>query len=400
MLKSTRKALGYFEFVVLMALLTSLTALSIDSILPALAIIGDDFNLAQSKDTQLIIVTLFLGLAFGQFFYGPLADSIGRKPTIYIGIALFLCGSLFSIFANDLDTMLFGRFLQGIGVASPRIVTMAIVRDSFSGPQMARIISFMMTIFIIIPIIAPTLGYWILTLSDWRMIYIFTALFSLVILIWFALRQQETLKKEHTQAFNFSNILNNTLIIFKNKSVMGYTIINGLIFGVFLAYLSASQHIFQNIYRTGEHFPYYFAALAASLGIASLLNAKWVLIFGSKKISYYALAAIIALSAITLLYISTKTSAFSLIEGMIYLSLLFFMVGLLFGNLNALAMEPLGHLAGIGAGIIGSISTFISIPIGSLIGTSIDTDLSHFILGFLVCSSLSIIILKYIDLHE
>ncbi len=397
---TTAKTLGHVEFVTLMAFLTSLTALSIDSILPALAIIGDDFNLAQSKETQLIIVTLFLGLAFGQYFYGPLADSIGRKPTIYIGISIFICGSLLSIYANDLNTMLIGRCLQGIGVASPRIVTMAIVRDSFSGNKMARIMSFMMTIFIIIPIIAPTLGYWILSLSHWRMIYIFTALFSLAILIWFALRQAETLKKEHKQAFNFSNIITNTIIIFKNKSVIGYTVISGLTFGIFLAYLSASQHIFQNIYHTGDYFPYYFAALAASLGFASLLNAKWVLIFGSKKISWSALTAIIALSLTTLVYMNFKESPLNLIEAMSYLSILFFLVGLLFGNLNALAMEPLGRLAGIGAGIIGSISTFIAIPLGHIIGTSIDTDLSNFILGFLISSIISIMILKYINHSE
>jgi len=394
---NTKAPLGNIEFVMLMAFITSLTALSIDSILPALAIIAHDFNLSDTKQTQQIIVTLFLGMAFGQFFYGPLADSIGRKPTIYIGIGLFLIGSLFAIFAQDLNTMLIGRLIQGIGVASPRIVAMAIVRDSFSGNHMARIMSLMMTIFVIIPIIAPTLGFWILTLSHWRMIYIFTAVFSLTVLIWFALRQAETLKAEHQHAFNFANIYNNCLIIFKDKSVMGYTVISGLVFGVFLGYLSASQHLFQNIYDTGDHFPYYFASLAASLGFASLLNAKWVLKFGSKKIVLFALFAIMMLSSGTLLFIYFKSAALSLTQGMAYLTLLFFLIGLLFGNLNALAMHPIGHLAGIGAGVIGSISTFISIPLGHYVGQAIETNLNSFILAFLICSVISIAIQQAIE---
>jgi len=384
--------LGRIEFVILMAFISSITALSIDSILPALGLIAVDFQLLAAKETQLIIVTLFFGMAFGQFIYGPMADSIGRKLSIYIGIGLFLIGSLFSIFANDLDTMLFGRFLQGLGAASPRIVTMAIVRDSYKGAKMASIMSLMMTIFIIIPIIAPALGALILHFSHWRMIYVATAIFSFIVLIWFALRQEETLKPEFKQAFSFKSILSNTIEVLKYKTVVIYSIISGLIFGGFLAYLSSAQHIFQNIYDTGDNFPYYFAALAVSLGLASYLNSKWVLIITPKKLVVVSLKLVILLNLVILIYIQFFDNL-SLIQSMLYFIPLYFLVGLLFGNVNALAMEPIGHLAGIGAGIIGSLSTFISIYVGNTIGMAIDTNLYYFVLGFLVCSLLSLLLI-------
>jgi len=384
--------LGRIEFVILMAFISSITALSIDSILPALGLIAVDFQLLDAKETQLIIVTLFFGMAFGQFIYGPMAYSIGRKLSIYIGIGLFLIGSLFSIFANDLDTMLFGRFLQGLGAASPRIVTMAIVRDSYKGAKMASIMSLMMTIFIIIPIIAPALGALILHFSHWRMIYVATAIFSFIVLIWFALRQEETLKPEFKQAFSFKSILSNTIEVLKYKTVVIYSIISGLIFGGFLAYLSSAQHIFQNIYDTGDNFPYYFAALAVSLGLASYLNSKWVLIITPKKLVVVSLKLVILLNLVILIYIQFFDNL-SLIQSMLYFIPLYFLVGLLFGNVNALAMEPIGHLAGIGAGIIGSLSTFISIYVGNTIGMAIDTNLYYFVLGFLVCSLLSLLLI-------
>ncbi|MBL7003058.1 MAG: MFS transporter [Gammaproteobacteria bacterium] len=377
-----------------MAFLTSQIALSIDAILPALEVIGSDLNVADIKDSQLIIISLFLGMSFSQFLFGPISDSIGRKPSIAIGIGIFLIGSLFSIYAEDLTTMLIGRFIQGIGIASPRVVTIAIIRDTYQGSAMARIMSFMMTIFIIIPIIAPTFGYWVMTLSNWRMIFIIIALLSSLILVWFYIRQVETLKAEHQQTLDINTILFNLKIIIKNKKVMAYTTINGLIFGSFLGYLSASQHIFQNIFDTGELFPYYFAALAATFGVSSLLNAKWVIRLGSHLLTQRSLIAIITISSITTIANVLFKMPINLIAGMIYLSFIFFFVGFLFGNLSSLAMEPLGKLAGIGSGVVGSLSLVISIVIGHLIGTSLETSILNLVIGFLLCALASLGIMK------
>lgn len=396
-MKLNQTPLPVTEFIALMALLTSLLALSIDAVLPALQIIGEDLNASDVKDSQLIIVSVFLGMAFGQIFYGPIADNIGRKPTIILGMVIFLIGSALSIFAQSMETMLIGRFLQGVGVASPRIVCMAIIRDGYQGSQMARISSFVMSIFILVPIIAPTLGYWVLQLSHWRMIFISIAVLSLMVLAWFYIRQPETLKKEYQQPFHLSKIIRNTMTVAKNKQVMAYTIINGLLFGAFLAYLSASQHIFQNIYQTGGHFPYYFALLAAAFGVAALANAKWVIKFGMRAITFYSLLLMVALNAVLYGYLAYFELSLNLTEAMFYLTALFFLIGLIFGNLTALSMEPLSTLAGIGAGVIGSISTFISVPLGNLIGTSIEHNLHHFILSFLACSSLSLIIMAYVE---
>lgn len=391
--------ISYAEFIILMALITSLIALSIDSVLPALAIIASDFAVNEVQRTQQVITLMFLGMAIGQFLYGPIADNIGRKPTIAIGISLFLLGNIISLNAHSLEIMLVGRFLQGVGVASPRIITMSIVRDCVSGNQMARTMSFMMSIFILIPIIAPTLGFWIMSLFNWRMIFTLISVYALILLIWFYVRQVETLKPENKQAFSFKQILHNSIIIFANKTALSYTIISGVIFGVFLSYLSASQHIFQVIFATGDHFPYYFACLAASMGLATLFNARYVVKIGMLTLSNWSFKLMALLNLVFLLFLLSHSTP-SLVFSMAYLIIQFFLIGILFGNLNAIAMQPLGKLAGTGAGIIGSVSTFISVPLASFIGPLIDTNITPLVLSFLLCAVLSLLIIRKVELSN
>lgn len=397
---SKQSSIPFFEFIILMALITSLIALSIDSILPALAIIADELRVDNLQQTQQIITLMFLGMALGQFIYGPIADSIGRKPTIAIGITLFLIGNIISLNAQTLEILLLGRFLQGVGVASPRIITMSIVRDCVSGNQMARTMSFMMSIFVLIPIIAPTFGLWVMKLFDWRMIFTLISLYALGLLMWFYWRQAETLKPENKQLFSFKQIALNTKVIFSNKIVLTYTIISGFIFGVFLSYLSASQHIFQVIYNTGDHFPYYFAALASSLGTATLFNAKYVIRFGMEQLTKLAFKVMIVLNLAFLLYMLLISSQPNLVLTMSYLLIQFFLIGILFGNLNSIAMQPLGKLAGTGAGIIGTVSTLISVPLASLIGQSIDTNIIPLVIGFFICAVLSLWVIKILNYRE
>lgn len=391
----SKTKLSLWEFIPLMALLTSLIALSIDSVLPALEIIGHDLHVNNLKDTQLIIITLFAGMSIGQFFYGPLADNIGRKPSIAIGIFIFLIGSLCSIYANNLSIMLMGRFLQGLGVSGPRIVTMTIIRDCFSGREMARIMSIMMTVFILIPIIAPSFGFWIMTISHWHYIFIDIALISIALLVWFYLRQEETLNPKYKQALNIKQVIENTLKVVSHRQTVVYSIISGLIFGSFLAYISGAQHIFQNIYQTGDNFPYYFAVLASALGIASLINSAIVKKLGMRKISFFAISAIALINIVSSAYALNLTNSLSLLQTMFVLSLTFFLFGLSFGNINALAMEPLGELAGIGAGVVGSISTLLSIITAYLIGVFLNSDIVILLIGYVFSALISLIIIHF-----
>jgi len=381
---------SYLEFVILVSMMMSLMALSIDAMLPALSQIDIDLNVQNPNDRQLIVSTIFLGAALGQLFFGPLSDKTGRKPSMYIGYSMFICGALLSAFANTFPMMLFGRLLQGIGISAPRAILLALVRDLYEGRLMARVMSFVMTVLLLIPMVAPSLGLVILYQAGWRSIFFSFVLIALLTLIWFALRMPETLSPEKRTPFSPQRIITSTLEIIKIRPAFGYTLSAGLISGAFLGYLNSAQQIFQEGYALGERFPLYFALIAFSIGIASFLNARLVLRFGMRFLVWWSLIAILGLAFLTL-GIAIMTSGYlPLWLVTIYLMSTFFCVGILFGNQNSLAMEPLGHLAGLGAAIVGSLSTLISIPLGTLIGRSYSGTVIPLIIGVAVLSGLSL----------
>lgn len=390
----TKKLPGFVELVALIAMLSSLAALAIDAMLPAMSLIGEDLHVAQANDVQLIITVLFLGMALGQFLFGPLSDSTGRKPMMYLGLLIFMIGSVLCMLAHDLWLMLLGRFLQGFGSAAPRSLTTAIVRDHYVGRQMARIMSFTFAVFILVPMIAPFLGQGILLIADWRMIFATFLLLSGIVFFWFMWRMPETLSDEHRRPFSFAQTWQAFLEIMGMRSVALYTLIIGLLFGAFLGYLSSIQQILQVQYGLGERFPLYFALLAFGIGSAALVNAKLVLRFGMHWLSYQAILALIGLAAVFLLILllSAEHPPLWLLMGYLVCSL--FGMGILFGNLNALAMEPLGKMAGLGASVIGAISTLISVPLGALIGYFYNGTVLPLVLGFFVLSLLAIVLMR------
>ena len=360
------------EFIPLIALLMSLVALSVDAMLPALPAIGQDLGAPRPNDVQLVVTSLFLGLGLGQMLFGPLSDRIGRKPAIFAGLLLFMAGCLVSIFASTFETMIAGRVLQGIGVAGPRIVTVALVRDQYEGPRMARLMSFTMAVFILVPTIAPALGQGILWLGGWRAI--FTTFFAIaaVAFAWFALRQPETLPDARRRPFSPRAIGRAVLEVVRIRAAFGHTVATGFVFAPFVAYLSSAQQIFQEAYRTGALFPLYFGVLALAIGGAALVNGRLVMKYGMRRLSNA------AAGCITLVSLVAWAGAFAF-DGlpplwlfMGYLMAVFLCIGLVFGNLNALAMEPLGHVAGVGAAVVASLSTLVSVPLGGFIGQSFD----------------------------
>jgi MFS transporter, DHA1 family, multidrug resistance protein len=252
----SRKEPSYAEFVSLVSLMTSLAALSIDAMLPSLPQIGSDLNVQNVNDRQLVISVLFLGMALGQLFFGPLSDHTGRKPAIYAGYAIFIAGSLLSVLAVNFTIMLLGRLLQGVGISSPRAVTLALVRDRYAGRAMARVMSFVMTVFILVPMLAPTFGQAVLLFFGWRAIFLSFILMAIVTFVWFALRMPETLALENRSAFSLGQIISTMQAILMIRVALGYTITAGLIHGVFLGYLNSTQQIFQNSMNWGPGFPY------------------------------------------------------------------------------------------------------------------------------------------------
>ena len=292
--------LPFKEFIALMALMMSIVALSIDAVLPALESIGDSLGVTNGNDNQLLIGSLFIGMAFGQLLFGPLSDSVGRRRSMIMGYLVFFAGSLIALIANDYDTMLFSRFLQGFGIAAPKVLSTAIVRDLYEGRAMARVMSFVMMIFILVPMLAPIFGQLILTMANWRSIFVAIALIGLISLVWYLLRQGETLAPEDQADFTVSRTMDALKFILSNRPSFGYTIASGIISGPFIFYLSSSQQLFQKTYELGQWFPLYFAGLALSIGLSSFINGNQVMKFGMHRIVRFAL---ILMSISSLLFI-------------------------------------------------------------------------------------------------
>lgn len=386
------------EFTLLVALLMSIVAISIDALLPALGIISQDIPLAHPNQAQLIISALFLGMAIGQLVCGPLSDATGRKKVLYSGILLFLCGSLLCFFAQDINTLLIGRFIQGLGVAGPYISAISIVRDKYAGREMAKVMSLVMMIFIMVPAIAPSLGQSILLFASWRYIFVLYIVYSIAIGLWIFLRLEETLPKENRIPLNAAGFFAGFKEVIGNRTTMGYTLCMGLFFGSFVGYLNSSQQIFQVQFATGKMFTVYFGVLALVFGASSLLNSRLVEKWGMHFISHRAVLSIILSSAVFLgLHAINDIQLWMF---MMYAAILFFAFGLIFGNVNAMAMEPMGHVAGIASAVIGSVSSIISMVIGTAIGQLYNNTLIPVTLGFLTMTSMALLLMKFADNHN
>ena len=393
-----KPALSIGEFVALMAFMISLIALSIDAMLPALSLIGQDLHVEADNDRQLVVSALFLGFGVAQMIYGPLSDSIGRKRTIYIGYVVFLIGCLLSILSTSFDIMLAGRILQGAGAASPRIVCIALVRDQYEGREMARIMSFIMGVFILVPALAPALGQGIVMVSHWRAIFVVFLILAIAAWLWFAWRQPETLPPGRRVRFSVYVIWSGIKETCRNRMSFGYALAAGMIFGAFVGYLSTAQQFFHDIYGITDMFPFYFATLALAIGLSSYINGRLVVKIGMRPLSSYALRSLTLLSFTYFLFAAYVGGAPELWLNMAYFIGAFLSIGILFANFNALAMEPLGHIAGVGAAVVGSISTLISVLLGWFIGQMFDATVLPLVGGFALLGSFSIGLMWWIEL--
>ena len=370
--RGSTPAIRRAEFVLLVALLMSLGALATNAMQPALPNIGRDLGVLRPNDVQFVITSVFLGLGIGQILFGPLSDRIGRKAAIHLGLALFMAGCVVSVFASTFPTMIAGRVLQGIGVAGPRVVTMALVRDQYEGVRMARLMSMALAVFVLVPMVAPALGQVIVWLSGWRAIFTTFVVVAVIAFAWLALRQPETLPPERRREFSPSAIGRSVIEIVRIRAALGYTLAAGFVYAPFIAFLSTAQQIFQEAYDTGPLFPAYFAVLIFAVGGALFVNGRLVMRYGMRRLTS------VGSLAVALVSIAGWAGAFAF-EGLpplwlfvAYLMSVFVCVGFVFGNVSALAMEPLGHLAGAGAAVVSSLSTLIALPLGTLVGQRFD----------------------------
>ncbi|MPQ46847.1 Bcr/CflA family efflux MFS transporter [Marinifilum sp. N1E240] len=383
------------EFIIIMASLMSLASLSIDALLPGLPDIAKTIGITDPKNNQLLITMIFLGMGFGQLISGPLSDSLGRKTVIYIGFTIFTFSSLLCIFSTSMEMMILGRFLQGIGLSAPRTISTAMVRDRFVGDYMAKIMSFVTVIFILAPIVAPSFGKLMLSSFGWESIFSSQLIFGLFVVLWLWKRQPETLKVENRKKMSWSLFSNGIKEFTKHKQSLIFTFMSGLILSAFMVYLSSSQQIFQEQYGLVDEFPFIFSGIAIVIGLSTFMNGTLVIRFGMLKL---ATIFTIALTFISLLYVilfyGESNPSFAIL--LLFFVLMLFCIGFIFGNINTLAMQPIGHIAGIGAALFGFVGTVMAVPIATFIGRFIDVTALPLFAGFAICGGISLLLIQYL----
>ena len=326
-----------------MASLMALTALSIDIMLPALPQIQADFDTGGENNQQLVVTLYVLGFAAGQLFYGPLSDRFGRKSVLLFGLALYAVASVLCFVAWDFELLLAARFLQGIANASPRVVAIAVVRDVYGGLRMAEVMSFVMMVFILVPVIAPTIGGGFLLFGSWHLIFGFLAVVSLLVLVWTTLRLPETRRVEDRESLSVAWLVKSFAHTITTGQTLGYTLATGAVFGGLMGYINSAQQIFADVYDVHAWFPVIFGCVAAALAVAAFVNSRLV----------------IALIAICL-----------------------FFFGLIMPNFNSLAMEPMGRIAGTASSFIGAVTTGIAATLGWYVGQLYDGTIVPLLAGF------------------
>jgi len=366
----TRRRLPYAEFVALMAMLAATVAFSIDSMLPALPEIAVELTPHAPNVAQGIIISFVIGLGAGTLVAGPLSDAFGRKTVMLTGTAIYIAAALLAWRAEGLEMMFAARALQGLGAAGPRVAAMAMVRDLYSGRDMARLISFVMIVFTLVPAIAPTIGAGIIAFTGWRGIFVAFVVFSSISAIWLGLRQAETRLPENRVPFRPARLRHALVEVLRNRQVMATTGVQALCFAMLFAILVSAQPIFDITFGLNAQFPLYFGAIALLAGSGAFLNARFVGRLGMRWLVRATLAGQIAVSAVMVLatILLPLDSSLYFWLTLLWFTGIFFQAGLTIGNLNALAMEPMGHIAGMAASVVSATSTIVgslmAVPLG------------------------------------
>ena len=389
------------EFIALIAMMFATIAISIDAMLPALPEIGAELSPENINRAQLVLTAFVVGLGAGTFVVGPISDTFGRKPVILAGAAIYVTGAVAAWASQSLEVLLLSRILQGLGASAPRIVSIAIMRDLFSGRIMARMMSLAMMIFTIFPAFAPLIGQGIIALSDWRGIFLAFVLFAAVAMLWLVVRLAETLPREARRPFRFPQLMGAVKEMVAHPTVRLSIIVQTLCLGLLFTMLVMVQPVYDDVFDRSEEFPTLFAIIALIAGSASLLNAALVVRLGMRRMVIWSLG-IQALWSGTMLIIGLvslpDTLAFALF--MIWQCSVFFIAGTTLGNLNAIAMEPMGHIAGMAASVIGGISTVLAAAIASVVGQFFDGTIVPLAAGLCVMSCIGYLLTRRMEQIE
>jgi MFS transporter, DHA1 family, multidrug resistance protein len=364
--QSGQFTMGRVEFIALIAMMFATIAFSIDSMLPALPAIGLDLSPETPENAAFILTSFVLGMGAGTFISGPLSDAFGRRRIIFVGTFLYIASAAVAWASSTLEIMLIARLFQGLGASGPRIVAVAIVRDLYSGREMARIVSIVMLIFTLVPAFAPAMGAVIIAGVGWRGIFLAFIIFSTISVIWMGLRMPETLDPADRRPIRFSLMTNAVKEMFAHPAVRLSIFVQSLAMGILFLTLMLIQQIYANDFNRAESFPFWFGGIALVAGTSSLLNASLVMRFGMRRMVTLTLGGQIIISAMLLVTgFADLAEPYGFAGFLFWQTCVFFQAGLTLGNLNAIAMEPMGHIAGMAASVIGAFSTVIAALIAS-----------------------------------
>ncbi|MEL6361195.1 MAG: multidrug effflux MFS transporter [Pseudomonadota bacterium] len=388
------RQLAFGELVGLTAAVMALNALAIDMMLPALTTIGNELSAGQNRQ-QLIIGVYVMGNGIAQLFFGPIVDRFGRRIVLMLALGGYLIGSLLSVIAADFTLLLAARGFQGIATAATRVASIAMVRDQCAGRQMARVMSLAITVFMAAPILAPSIGQLVLSFAPWRGIFIALLIYGLLLGVWVYLRMPETLNPSDRKTLQIGPIMSAYGEFLKNRVAFGYTLASAFCFGALFGYISASEQIFKEIFNLGDNFPLAFAVIAAALAAATLTNARLVERFGMRRLTHSALLAFILSNVMHLLIVMSIGE--NMIVFLTFMSIAFFALGLIGPNSSALAMEPMGHMAGAAAAANGFAGTTVAGFLGTLIGQFYNHTTTPIILGFAILGIAAIGVVLWVE---
>lgn len=381
--------LSRWEFIALAAALMAINALAIDIMLPALQQIGASLGVENENHRQYVITAYIGGMGLALLAYGPASDRFGRRGPLLFGLSVYIIAALAAAFAPSFEILLALRFIQGIGAASTRVIAVSIVRDRFGGRQMAEIMSLVFMVFMVIPVVAPGIGQLIMLFSEWHMIFVVMGLSALAITLWTAFRLPETMAPEDRRPLNLKSIVHTFGIVLTTRISLFYTLASMIIFGSLFGFINSAQQVYVGIYGLGVWFPAVFAAIAGLMSVSSFLNSRLVVRLGMRRLSHGALLGFLAVSAIWFAWSWTGPVPFPAF--IVLFAAAMFQFGWIGSNFNAIAMEPLGHLAGTASSVQSFMQTVGGGVIGAIIGQSFDGTTTPLAFGFCSVAALGLV---------
>lgn len=377
------RQLGRVEFIALLAMSMSLAALGIDLMLPAFEQMRGDLGLEPgATEIAGIVTAYFIGLAVGQFLYGPLADRYGRRPALYLGYATYGVGALLAAASPTLEILLISRVLWGLGAAGPAVVTRAVIRDTFEGDQMSRAMSMIVAVFILVPVIAPSIGAAAITIMSWRWLFVGSVGATAVMALW-ARRLPETLRPDDRLPLRLGRIARAAGSVVTNRQALLYTLALTALYSVFTSYIASSENIFVGVFDQERLYPVIFGGLAGAIGLSMLLNARIVRTVGTLRLAHRVLLGYLGMAAglVTLAVLTDGRPPLGLF--LIGMAAMLSAHALLIPNFTTIALAPLGHIAGTASSVVGGIQLGIGASLGLLLDRTFDGSVLPLSLGFL-----------------